>query len=116
MTSPKRPQIACICGSTSQRAAMNELNRRLTMNGLIVVAPGVFQHDGDPLTDEEKERLDHLHFAKIDLADEVHFIPKADGTFGTSTTREYAHATATKDASKVITWRELAGMVRGGRG
>lgn len=86
------PTVACICGSTRQREEMAERNRRLTMDGKIVLAPGVFQHDGDPLTDEEKVGLDALHSRKIDMADEVHFIQKPDGTFGSSTAREFEHA------------------------
>lgn len=84
--------IACICGSTSQREQMTELNRQLTMEGKIVVAPGVFQHDGDPLTEDQKIALDKLHFAKINMADEVHIIQKLNGSLGYSTARELEYA------------------------
>lgn len=98
---PAAAPVACICGSTYQRADIAELNRRLTMAGRIVVAPGVFGHDGDPLTDDEKVALDRLHFAKIDLSDEVHFIRKPDGSFGESTEREYRYAVKQKGLLQV---------------
>ena len=34
----------------------------------LVLAPGVFAHAGDPMTDDDKQRLDALHLTKIDLA------------------------------------------------
>ena len=88
------PTIVCLCGSTRFRAEMTEANRLATMYGKIVVAPGVFQHDGDPLTEAQKEKLDALHFQKIDLADEV-FVVNPGGYIGESTAREIAYATLT---------------------
>ena len=90
-----RPRVACICGSTRQRDDITELNRRLTMEGLVVLAPSVFGHSGDPITADEKARLDALHLHKIDMADEVYAISKPDGSWGESTTREIDYALAT---------------------
>lgn len=102
----RQPQIVAICGSTSQRAGMADLNRKLTLDGAIVLAPGVFQHDGDELTPEQKVELDRLHFAKIDLADRVHFLRKSDGSFGSSTTREFEYAVNTKGTDRIVVWRD----------
>jgi hypothetical protein len=59
---------------------------------VIVLAPGVFAHAGDPITDEQKAALDVLHLAKIDLADRV-VVVNPGGYIGDSTRREihYAH-------------------------
>ena len=92
--------IAVICGSTKNRAQMVELNRKLTLDGKIVLAPGVFAHDGDEITDEQKTKLDDLHLKKIDLADEVHVVV-VDGYIGLSTSAEIDYATK---AGKPITF------------
>lgn len=83
--------IICVCGSTRFRAEMTEANRSLTMQGYIVLAPGVFGHDGDPLTESEKASLDRLHFEKIDLADRV-YVVNPGNYIGESTRREIDYA------------------------
>ena len=83
--------VVCLCGSTRFRDEFSEANRRETMAGRIVVAPGVFAHSGDPLTADQKERLDKLHFRKIDMADRV-LVVNPGGYIGESTRREIAYA------------------------
>lgn len=83
--------IACICGSTRFRQEMALLNRELTLKGWIVVAPGVFAHDGDEITEKQKIDLDRLHFDKIDLASAV-FVVNPGGYIGESTKREIEYA------------------------
>lgn len=68
-----------------------DANRRLTLEGKIVVAPGVFGHSGDAMTDEQKFKLDRLHMQKIDLADEV-YVVNPGGYIGDSTRREIEYA------------------------
>ncbi|MEV0890556.1 hypothetical protein [Promicromonospora sp. MEB111] len=89
-----RPQIVCLCGSTRFAQEFRAVNRDLTLAGTIVVAPGVFEHAGDRITDEQKAALDALHLAKIDLADRV-LVVNPGGYVGESTRREirYAHQT-----------------------
>lgn len=88
--------IAVICGSTKNRKQMTELNKKLTLEGKIVLAPGVFAHDGDEITDEQKIKLDALHLEKIDLADEVHVVVVAPGGYiGLSTSAEIEYAKMT---------------------
>lgn len=86
--------VVCLCGSTRFRDKFTEANRRETMAGRIVVAPGVFAHSGDPLTDEDKRRLDELHLRKIDMADSV-LVVNPGGYIGDSTRREIAYAERT---------------------
>lgn len=89
--------IVCICGSTRFRDEMTDANRRLTLEGRIVVAPGVFGHSGDEMTDEQKVALDALHFQKIDLAQSV-YVVNPGGYIGESTRREIAYAQRTGKA------------------
>ena len=100
--------IAVICGSTKNRAQMTELNKKLTLDGKIVLAPGVFAHDGDKITDEQKTKLDALHLEKIDLADEVHVVV-VGGYIGLSTSAEIDYATK---AGKAITFHHIMGSPR----
>ena len=92
--------IAVICGSTKNRKQMAELNKKLTLEGKLVLAPGVFAHDGDEITDEQKTKLDALHLEKIDLADEVHVVV-VGGYIGLSTSAEIEYA---KKTGKPITF------------
>ncbi len=89
-----RPRIVCICGSTRFRDEMADANRRLTLAGTVVLAPAVFQHSGDTITEAQKARLDELHLKKIDLADAV-FVVDPRGYIGESTSREIAYAVST---------------------
>lgn len=87
-------KIICICGSTRFRAEMAAANRDLTLAGIIVLAPGVFAHDGDVITDAQKVALDRLHRDKIGLAHEV-LVVNPNGYVGESTRREIAYARQT---------------------
>lgn len=69
---------------------MREANRALTLNGIIVLAPG--EMDG-PVSEDEKAVLDALHLRKIDLADRI-LVVNPDGYIGESTSREIAYAKA----------------------
>lgn len=85
------PEIVTLCGSTRFREEFHRINRELTKQGVIVLAPGVFGHFGDVVTEHDKERLDVLHFDKIRMAHRV-VIVNPGGYIGESTTREIAYA------------------------
>lgn len=88
-----RPGIVCLCGSTRFRTEFDTANRELTLAGYIVLAPGSYSHsDGFAVTEAQKAALDELHFAKIDLADEV-LVVNPGGYIGSSTSNEIAYAT-----------------------
>lgn len=90
----ERPPIAVLCGSTRFRADLEAANHDLTLQGYIVLAPGVFVH-GLPedvhIDDEDKEALDRLHLRKIDMADVV-MVVNPGGYIGRSTETEIAYA------------------------
>ena len=85
-------------GDTHNRSSLRSVPktdaRRLTLAGAIVLAPAVFQHRGDTITEAEKALLDELHLRKIDLADAM-FVVDRGGYIGESTTREIGYARST---------------------
>ena len=91
------PEVVTLCGSTRFRDDFNAENRRLSLDGRIVISLGLFGHlEGlDIGTDTEptpvKVMLDELHKRKIDLADRVHVI-NVGGYVGSSTRSEIAYA------------------------
>ena len=69
-------KVITLCGSTRFRDAFMEAQKRLTLEGNIVISVGLFGHAGD---DEvwkpgTKEMLDDMHKRKIDMADEIYVI------------------------------------------
>jgi hypothetical protein len=84
--------IVCICGSTRFKQAWISENARLTGEGNIVLAVGLWGHHERKYPDAEtKERLDALHLRKIDLCDWV-WVLDIGGYIGESTRNEIAYA------------------------
>ncbi len=90
-----KPRIVCLCGSTRFMDAFFEAGWNLTLDGCIVLSVGVCKHAKDhgaeALGGDVAERLDYLHFAKIDMADEV-LVLNVGGYIGSSTRREIGYA------------------------
>ncbi len=86
-------KVITLCGSTRFKEEFLEAQKRLTLEGNIVVSVGLFGHSGDDVvwTEGVKDMLDRQHLAKIDLADEIYVI-NVDGYIGDSTRREIAYA------------------------
>lgn len=87
----KRYKVITLCGSTRFKKEFEEVNRKLTLEGNIVISIGCYGHAGDEFTDEEKKMLDDIHKAKIDLADEI-FVINKDKYIGSSTRSEIEYA------------------------
>ena len=85
-----------LCGSTRFKNAFLEAQKRLTLEGNIVISVGLFGHSGDDEVWAEgtKEMLDDMHKAKISMADEI-FVINVDGYIGSSTRSEIEYAKAT---------------------
>ena len=86
-------KVITLCGSTRFRDAFMEAQKRLTLEGNIVISVGLFGHAGD---DEvwkpgTKEMLDDMHKRKIDMADEIYVI-NVGGYIGESTRSEIEYA------------------------
>ena len=86
-------KVITLCGSTRFKEEFLEAQKRLTLEGNIVISVGLFGHSGDNevWTEGVKDMLDRQHLAKIDLADEIYVI-NVGCYIGDSTRREIAYA------------------------
>ena len=86
-------KIVTLCGSTRFKEQFIEVQKRLTLEGYIVISVGLFGHSGDDEVwkPDTKEMLDDMHLRKIDLADEI-FVINVGGYIGESTRREIEYA------------------------
>ena len=99
--------VITLCGSTRFKDAFMEVQKRLTLEGNIVISVGLFGHSGDSevwegmdegTLSKTKEMLDDMHKRKIDMADEI-FVINVDGYIGESTRSEIEYA---KDHNKAV--------------
>ncbi len=92
-------KVVTLCGSTRFKDDFIEQQKRLTLEGYIVISVGLFGHSGDSevFTEGTKQMLDDMHKRKIDMADEI-FVINKNGYIGESTRSEidYAHKTGKK--------------------
>ena len=88
--------IITLCGSTRFKKQFLETQKRLTLEGNIVISVGLFGHSGDEevWAPGTKEMLDDMHKRKIDLADAIYVI-NVGGYIGASTRSEIEYAKAT---------------------
>jgi hypothetical protein len=103
-------KVITLCGSTRFKDAFMEAQKRLTLEGNIVVSVGLFGHSGDKEVWENmdegtvtatKEMLDDMHRRKIDMADEI-FVINVGGYIGSSTKGEIEYAKATGKPVKYL--------------
>ena len=87
--------VITLCGSTRFKEQYLEAQKRLTLDGNIVISVGLFGHSGDDevWTEGTKEMLDDMHKRKIDMADAIYVI-NVDGYIGDSTRSEIEYAKA----------------------
>ena len=86
-------KVVTLCGSTKFKDEFIAIQKRLTLEGNIVISVGLFGHSGDNevWTEGTKEMLDDMHKRKIDMADEI-FVINKNGYIGTSTKSEIEYA------------------------
>lgn len=86
-------KVITLCGSTKFRDEFMQEQKRLTLEGNIVISVGCFGHSGDTegLDEKTKIMLDDIHKRKIDMADEIFVINKG-GYIGSSTKSEIEYA------------------------
>ena len=104
-------KVITLCGSTRFKDQFLETQKKLTLQGNIVISVGLFGHSGDQEVWENmeegtltktKQMLDDMHRHKIDMADE-NFVINVGGYIGASTQSEIAYALA---AGKQVTYLE----------
>ena len=92
--------VITLCGSTRFKNAFMEAQKRLTIEGNIVISVGLFGHSGDQevwddmgegTLSKTKEMLDGMHKRKIDMADSIYVI-NVDGYIGEGTKSEIEYA------------------------
>ncbi|MDE7108052.1 MAG: hypothetical protein K2O39_06985, partial [Clostridiales bacterium] len=88
--------VITLCGSTRFKDEFIAAQKRLTLEGNIVISVGLFGHSGDDevFTENTKQMLDDMHKRKIDMADEI-FVINKNGYIGSSTKSEIEYAKAT---------------------
>ena len=88
-------KVITLCGSTRFKDTFIEVQKRLTLEGNIVISVGLFGHSGDEevWVPGTKEMLDDMHKRKIDMADEI-FVINVGGYIGSSTRSEIEYAMA----------------------
>ena len=88
--------VTTLCGSTRFKEQFLEAQKRLTLEGNIVISVGLFGHSGDEevWAPGTKEMLDDMHKRKIDMADAIYVI-NVGGHIGASTWSEIEYAKAT---------------------
>jgi len=98
-------KVITLCGSTRFKDAFLEVQKRLTLEGNIVISVGLFGHSGDneAWVEGTKEMLDDMHKRKIDMADEI-FVINVGGYIGDSTRSEIEYA---KKTGKSIHYLEI---------
>lgn len=86
-------KVITLCGSTKFKDDFLREQKRLTLEGNIVISVGLFGHSGDNEVLEEgvKLMLDDMHKRKIDMADEI-FVINKNGYIGSSTKSEIEYA------------------------
>ncbi|MEY8428514.1 hypothetical protein AALA00_12515 [Lachnospiraceae bacterium 46-15] len=104
-------KVITLCGSTRFKDAFMEAQKRLTLEGNIVISVGLFGHSGDDevwdgmdegTLSKTKGMLDDMHKRKIDMADEIYVI-NVGGYIGDSTRSEIEYA---KAAGKLVKYLE----------
>ena len=85
-------KVITLCGSTRFSDEFMEAQKRLTLEGNIVISVGLFGHSSDEEVWDEgvKEMLDDMHLNKIDMADEI-FVINTGGYIGESTAWEISY-------------------------
>ena len=95
-------KVVTLCGSTRFKDEFLAAQKRLTLEGNIVISVGLFGHSGDSEVWENMDEgtltatkaiLDDMHKAKIDMADEI-FVINVGGYIGDSTRSEIEYAQA----------------------
>jgi hypothetical protein len=96
----KKYPVITLCGSTKFRTEFEEVQKKLTLQGNIVISVGLFGHSGDNEVWENMDEgtrtrtklmLDDMHKEKIKMADSI-FVVNPEGYIGESTWSEICYA------------------------
>lgn len=99
-------KVITLCGSTKFRDEFLEANRRLTLEGNIILMPGVFGYKVNGNDDKTKQMLIDVHQKRIDMSDEI-FVINVGGYIGNDTQTEIKYAQQT---GKIVKYLEPVEM------
>jgi hypothetical protein len=102
MKNKRKYRVVTLCGSTRFKDQFISEQKRLTLDGYIVISVGLFGHSGDNDAWTVKVMLDEIHKAKIDMSDEIRVI-NVSGYIGESTKNEIEYAIS---KGKIVTYLE----------
>lgn len=106
--------VVTLSGSTRFKDQFMEAQKRLTLEGNIVISVGLFGHSGnlevwegmdEGTLSKPKEMLDDMHKRKIDMADSIYVI-NVGGYIGDSTKSKIEYA---REHGKKIEYLETIG-------
>lgn len=104
-------KVITLCGSTKFKDEFIKVQRKLTLDGNIVISLSLFGHSGDSevwenmdegTSTKTKKMLDEMHRRKIDMSDEI-FVINVGGYIGDSTKNEIEYA---KRKGKIVKYLE----------
>ena len=96
-------KVITLCGSTKFKKEFEEINKKLTLEGNIVLSLGVFSHtDGEQLSDEQIKMLKDIHKQKIAMSDAI-FVINKNSYIGNGLKEEIEYA---KQLNKGISYLE----------
>lgn len=103
-------KVITLCGSTKFKEQYLEAQKRLTLEGNIVISVGLFGHSGDDevWTEGTKAMLDDMHKRKIDMADEI-FVINVGGPHRREHTQRNCLRQVSRNCCEIL--RELIGLV-----
>lgn len=96
-------KIITLCGSTKFKKEFEEINKKLTLEGNVVLSLGIFSHtDGEQLSDKQIKMLKDIHKQKIAMSDEI-FVINKNSYIGNGLKEEIEYA---KQLNKGISYLE----------
>jgi len=107
----KKYEILTLCGSMKFSKDFVEQQKRLTLEGKIVMSVVPFRNDEDFLNEEQKTMLDEMHRRKIDLSDSI-LVINVGGYIGSSTQGEIEYALNTGKKVSYLVAGGLTDQVR----
>ncbi len=97
-------KVITLCGSTKFKDDFIREQKRLSLEGNVVISVGMFGHSGDDeaFSEDTIKMLAEMHKQKIDMADEI-FVINKNGYIGSSTKSEIEYA---KTTNKKVNYME----------
>ena len=87
----KKYKIITLCGDTKFKDEFMQVQKGLTLNGNIVIAPGIYNQFDNDLDLKTIMMLGSMHKQKINMADEI-FVINPSGYIGKNTKSEIDYA------------------------